>query len=141
MKIRFALISLAAAFAVFICGTFSAISAEDIKNPTLKDLQGHWQGTLRVDKAMVSSGTRTVQMSFSGTKVTYSSETVSYVAKAAINGEEINITVASGKRSDTCKLSKEANTMILNCKWDMAANPQKNVSKASSGTMRLEKDK
>ena len=119
-------------------GMYSATGAEDIKTPTLKDLQGHWQGTSRVDKVMV---TRTVQMKFAGTKATYSSESNNYVAEVKIKGEAIDITTASGKTSNTCKLSKETNTLILNCTWDIAANPKANISKAYSGAMRLEKDK
>jgi hypothetical protein len=141
MKINFAPIILLAALAILFSGTVSAENTELIKDPSLKDLQGHWQGTSRADRVMASSSTKTVQMTFAGTKATYSSETGGYVAGVTIKGEEINITTASGKTSNTCKLSKASNTLILNCSWDMAANPQYKISKAYSGTLRLEKDK
>jgi hypothetical protein len=136
MKTCFAPIILAVVMAMLLGGAISAQGADPVKNPTLKDMQGHWEGTLRTDGAR-SGGTRDVNLRIAGTKVTYNSETNTYVAKLDIKGEEINITAA--RRSDVCKLSKDSNTLILNCNWDMAANPQKNISKAYSGTMRLEK--
>jgi hypothetical protein len=138
MKISFTTIILLAAGMILFSGAVPAGSAESMKNPTLKDLQGHWQGTSRLDKSLIN---KTVQMRFSGAKANYSSETGSYVARVTIKGEEIDITTASGKTSNTCKLSKDANTLILNCKWDMAQNIQHKVDKAYSGNMRLEKDK
>jgi hypothetical protein len=136
MKITFASIFFLAALTILFSGTISAGEKEAIKNPTIKDLQGHWEGTLRSDSARAHSY-RNVNLRISGTKADYSSETNSYVAKLTVSGEEINITAA--RRSDTCKLSRESDILVLNCNWDMAANPQKNIPRAVSGTMRLEK--
>jgi hypothetical protein len=139
MKISLKSIVLLAVFAILFSGAVSAGAAEKIKNPTLKDLEGHWQGNSRFDNSM--GLTTTCYLTFKGDKATYSSERGGYVAKVTIEGEVISMVTPSGKRSDTCKLSKDANTFILNCDIDMAANPTAKVSKAMTGSMRLEKDK
>jgi hypothetical protein len=137
MKITFTLIVLLSAIVMLFSGAVSAGAAESVKNPLLKDLQGHWQGNARYDRSF----TVTCNMTFSGAKATYSSERGGYVGKVTINGEVIEITTPSGKRTDTCKLSKASDTLVLDCQVDMAANPTAKVPKAITGNMRLEKDK
>jgi hypothetical protein len=139
MKNNFRLIILLAAFAILFSGAASAGAAEPVKNPTLKDLQGHWQGNTSYDSP---SFTTDCNLTVTGSKATYKSERGSGAFfNVTIAGEEINMVTPSGKTSNTCKLSKESDTLVLKCRIDVAAAPQAKVSKAMTGTMRLEKDK
>jgi hypothetical protein len=135
MRINRLLIILFSAFAILFIGTVSAESADQITNPTLKDLQGHWHGFTNVPKYRIST---TCYYTFAGDKATYSSERGGYKAKVTLKGEEININTADGKISETCKLSKESDTLVLKCSFDVA---KYGVKEAYDGTRRLEKDK
>ena len=137
MKNNFRLIILLSAFAILLSGAVSAGAAESIKNPTLKDLQGHWQGNTSWERG----STTTVNMRIKGDTASYSTEKGAYVGKITIKGEEITISPPSGRRTDTCKLSKDKDTLALKCDVDQQAAPQANITRAMRGTMRLEKDK
>jgi ribosomal protein L31 len=133
-KIKYAVLFMA--LLILCAGAVSAGEMELVKNPTLEDLQGSWEGTSQTGGGSSdSTGMQTVSLLFSGAKVKYKSERTSFRMRATITGEEIKLTTA--RRTYSCKLNKASNPMILNCRFDVDAS--KRSHKAYSGTMRLEK--
>ena len=120
----------------------SAENMEPIKNPTLKDLQGKWEGISRLPwrgvfySAVTNRYERPVVMTFDGAKASYSSTEAHFDMYVKIAGEDITLT--AGKRTDVCKLNSSPDTMALDCKFEVG-DTDKHMG--YSGTMRLEKKK
>ncbi len=140
MKKLFIAASFILAMTLMSAETVPAENMEPINNPTLKDLQGKWDGTSRLPfrgvfySAVTKRYGKPVVMIFDGAKARYSSEDAHFDADVKIAGEEITMT--SGRRTDICKLNNAADTMVLDCKFEVAAAEDK---RGYSGTMHLEK--
>ena len=127
---------------LIFAGTTLAENMEPIKNPTLKDLQGKWEGISRLPwrgvfySAVTNRYERPVVMTFDGAKASYSSKEAHFDMYVKIAGDDITLT--AGKRTDVCKLNSSPDTLALDCKFEVG-DTDKHMG--YSGTMRLEKKK
>ena len=106
----------------------SAESKELVKNPTMQQLEGKWEGQWKDDtfgKRMKSASaikSGTASATFSGTEVNHTYKN-NFTGKVSIssNGEIAIVNPANPRREESCKLFKRGAAYILECEYTYPA--------------------